>query len=73
MTRKEWRTEVMVALVKQHKSVSKIAEELKVSRAWIYNVFTGDAPEPARSKWTQKISDHLGIKGEVRDEDEENT
>ena len=59
----------MLELVRKHKSVSAIARELNCSRAWIYDVFTGDAPEPGRSKWTQAINDLLGIKGEVRDEE----
>lgn len=69
MTRKDWRQEVMLALVRKHRSVTWIAQQLKVSRSWIYDVLTGDAPEPGRSKWTQAINDLLEIEGEVRDEE----
>lgn len=69
MTRADWRQEVMLALVKRKRGVTWLAQELKCSRAWIYNVFTGTAPEEAREKWTKEINNLLGIKGEIEDEE----
>ena len=60
----------MVALVKSRRTVTSLAKELGASRTWIYDVFTGEAPEPGRKKWTEAISAVLGIEWEVEDEDD---
>lgn len=65
MTRAEWRRDILKALIDKGTTMTKVAKDLGVSRAWIYQVLTGEG----NPEWEARISEHLGIEGTIEEEE----
>lgn len=60
MTRKEWGTQVKVALIQKDITQTALADKLGVSRQFVNNIINDTCPTPA-SETVKRISEELGM------------